>query len=98
MISVQENEQKGDEMRRIKLVLAALAVMVATFVAVSSPAMAKDLNCHDARGDLIRCNGTSYTPVHNNGYNYWNRYNVWNPYRYSYHPYWYSYYPYWYSY
>jgi hypothetical protein len=91
MISVQENEQKGGEMRRIKLVLAALAVMVATFVAVSGPAMAKNLNCHDARGDLIRCNGTSYTPVHNNGYNFHNvGYNYWNPYWYGSYPYYYG--------
>jgi hypothetical protein len=85
-------------MRRIKLVIAALAVMVATFVAVSSPAMAKDLNCHDARGNLIKCNGTSYTPVHNNGYNYWNHYRYgYDPYYNGYHPSYYGYYPFWYG-
>jgi hypothetical protein len=40
-------------MRRIKLVLAGPAVMVATFIGASGPAMAQDQNCHDdARGNL----------------------------------------------
>jgi hypothetical protein len=46
-------------MRRIKLVLAALADMVATFVAASGPAMAQDHN---------------YTPHNNYGYNSHNNY------------------------
>ena len=45
-------------MRRIKLVLAALAVMVAAFVAVSGPAMADDFTrCRDLNGPFVRCNG-----------------------------------------
>jgi hypothetical protein len=85
-------------MRRIKLVIAALAVMVATFVAASGPAMAQDLNCHDGRGNLIRCNGTSYSPVHNNEYNLHNDgYNYWNHYWYGSYPYYYGYYPYYYG-
>ena len=60
-------------MRRIKLVLGALAVMVAAFAAVSGPAMADDLNCRDAQGDLIRCDGDLYTPYNadNNYYPYY---------------------------
>jgi hypothetical protein len=56
-------------MRRIKLVLGALAVMVAAFAAVSGPAMADDLNCRDARGVLVRCDGQLFEPVNNNGFN-----------------------------
>jgi hypothetical protein len=51
-------------MRRIKLVLAALAVMAATLASVSSPALADDhLNCRDARGFLIRCDHQLFAPV-----------------------------------
>lgn len=79
--------------RRIKLVLAALAIMVATFVAGSGSAMAEDLNCHDAWGNMIRCDGTYYAPVNDYGYN-----NHWNPYWYGYtnywNPFWYGYYRY----
>ena len=51
-------------MRRIKLVLAALAVMVATLASASSPALADDdLNCRDARGFLIRCDHRLFAPV-----------------------------------
>ena len=62
-------------MKRIKLVLAALAVMVAALAAFSGLAMADDLNCRDAYGNLIRCDGQYYAPV-NNGYNdpYYNGY------------------------
>ena len=70
-------------MRRIKLVLAALAVMVAAFAAVSGPAMADDLNCRDAWGNLIRCNGQVYAPVNNDGWwnNGWDNddWGWWNP-------------------
>jgi hypothetical protein len=55
-------------MRRIKLVLAAVAVMVAAFAAFSGPALADDLNCRDAWGNLIRCDGQFYTPVND----WWN--------------------------
>ena len=69
-------------MKRIKLVLAALAVMVAAFAAVSGPAMADDLNCRDAWGNLIRCDGQFYAPVSNDGW--WNggwdnNWGWWNP-------------------
>jgi hypothetical protein len=52
-------------MRRIKLVLSALAVVVASFAAFVGPVMADDLNCRDARGDLIRCDGQFFAPVNN---------------------------------
>ena len=52
-------------MRRIKLVLAALSVAVASFVAFSGPVLADDLDCRDARGDLIRCDGDLYAPYYN---------------------------------
>jgi hypothetical protein len=52
-------------MRRIKLVLAALALVVATFAAFAGPAMADDLNCRDAQGNLIRCDGQFFAPVSN---------------------------------
>ncbi len=76
-------------MRRIKFVLAALAVTIASFVAISGPAMADDLNCRDARGDLIRCDGDLYAPYSNNNYDYY-----YNPYYYFYNPYSYFYSPY----
>ncbi len=52
-------------MRRIKLVLAALSVAVASFAAFSGPVLADDLDCHDARGNLIRCDGDLYAPYYN---------------------------------
>ena len=64
-------------MRRIKLVLAGLAVMVATFIAASGPAMAQEY----------------YTPYNYNydytPYNY--NYNSYNPYNYDYSHYNYDY-------
>ena len=74
-------------MKRIKLVLAAAAVMVAMLAAVSGPAMADNLNCRDVRGALIRCNGDLYRPVNNHHPYYYNNYH-----RYYYN----SYYPYYY--
>jgi len=59
-------------MSRIKLVLATLVVLVAAFAAFSVPAMAQeDLNCRDARGELIRCDGELYAPYNadSNDYN-----------------------------
>jgi hypothetical protein len=54
-------------MRRIKLVLAALALVVATFAAFAGPAMADNLNnCRDAQGFLIRCDGQFFAPVSSN--------------------------------
>jgi hypothetical protein len=50
-------------MRRIQLVLAALAIVVMALAAFSGPAMADDLNCLDAWGDLIWCEGGFFAPV-----------------------------------
>ena len=57
-------------MRRIKLVLGALAVVGASFAAFAGPAMADNLNCRDAQGNLIRCDGQFFAPVSdfNNGF------------------------------
>jgi hypothetical protein len=57
-------------MRRIQLVLGALAIVVTSLVAFAGPAVADDLDCRDARGDLIRCDGELYAPHYNtSGYN-----------------------------
>ena len=66
-------------MRRAKLILVALAVVVSAFAAFSGPAMADDPNCHNARGDLIRCDGDLYAPFNYNYDNY-------NPYYYNSYP------------
>ena len=71
-------------MRRIQLIFVALAIVVASLVAISGPAMADNLNCRDARDHLIRCNGDLYAPYNN----YWNPYryvsnSYWNPYYYN---------------
>jgi hypothetical protein len=50
-------------MRRIQLVLAALAIVVMALAAFSGPAMADDLNCLDAWGNLIWCEGDFFAPV-----------------------------------
>ena len=50
-------------MRRIQLVLAALAIVVTALAAFSGPAMADDLNCLDAWGNLIWCEGDFFAPV-----------------------------------
>jgi hypothetical protein len=65
-------------MRRIKLVLAALTLVVATFTAFSGPAMADNLNCHDSFGNLIRCDGRFFAPVSNfdNGFFFVNGFNT----------------------
>ena len=57
-------------MRRIKLVIVALALVMATFAAFAGPAMADNLNCRDAQGFLIRCDGQFFAPVgdFNNGF------------------------------
>ena len=53
-------------MRRIQLVLAALANVVTSFAAFAGPAMANELDCHNARNQpdgIIRCdNGRLYDP------------------------------------
>ncbi len=48
--------------KRIQIILGALAIVVTSFAAVSGPALADDLDCRDARGDLIRCDGEFYSP------------------------------------
>ena len=52
-------------MKRIQIILGALAIVVTSFAAISGPALAEDLNCRDARGDLIRCDGEFYSPYDN---------------------------------
>lgn len=81
-------------MRRIKLVLAALSVAVASFAAFSGPVLADDLDCRNARGDLIRCDGDLYAPYYNHDNydhyydnddyfdHYFNPYLFFNPYHY----------------
>jgi hypothetical protein len=65
-------------MRRFKLVLAALALVLSMFAAFSGPAMADNLNCRDAWGNWIRCDGRFYAPVNNNwwGNNWWGKNNL----------------------
>jgi hypothetical protein len=50
-------------MRRIQLVLATLAVVVTSLAAFSGQAKADDLNCRDAWGNLIWCEGDFFAPV-----------------------------------
>jgi hypothetical protein len=50
-------------MRRIKLIVAALAVVVAALAGVSGPAMADDLDCHNRPGPFIRCDGDRFVNV-----------------------------------
>jgi len=57
-------------MRRIKLVLATLVVLVGAFAAFAGPAMADDLDCRNARGELIRCDGELYAPFDRDSYDY----------------------------
>jgi hypothetical protein len=54
-------------MKRIQMVLAALAIVVTSLAAFAVPAMADDLDCRDAKGDLIRCDGDLYAPYDNRG-------------------------------
>ena len=49
-------------LKRLQIILGALAIVVTSFAAVSGPALAEDLNCRDARGDLIRCDVDLYSP------------------------------------
>ena len=69
-------------MRRIKLILAMAAVLVGTLALQAGPAIADDLDCRDARGDLIRCDGDLYEPYNNNDYYFDDDY-----YYYSFNPY-----------
>jgi hypothetical protein len=67
-------------MRRIKFVFAALAIVVTSLAAFAGPSMADDLNCRDARGNLIRCDGRLYEPSNNRFYNDYNPYAFYNDY------------------
>jgi hypothetical protein len=49
--------------RRIQLILAVLAIAVTALVAFPGPAVADDLSCLDAWGNLIWCEGDSFAPV-----------------------------------
>ena len=51
-------------MKRIQMVLAALAIVVTSLAAFAVPAMADDLDCRDAKDDLIRCDGDLYAPYY----------------------------------
>ena len=57
-------------MKRIQIILGVLAIVVTSFAAISGPALADDLNCRDARGDLIRCDGEFYSPYDDDDYFY----------------------------
>ena len=61
-------------MKRIQMVLAALAIVVTSLAAFAVPAMADDLDCRDARGDLIRCDGDLYEPYDEGSYYHGNDY------------------------
>jgi len=50
-------------MRRIQLLLGALAIVVTSLAAFSGPAMADDLSCIDAWGNLVWCEGDFYAPL-----------------------------------
>ena len=62
-------------MKRIQMVLAALAIVVTSLAAFAVPAMADDLDCRDAKGDLIRCDGDLYEPYDRDSYYDDNDYN-----------------------
>ncbi len=48
-------------MRRVRLVLAVAAVLVAMLATVPGPAIAADFErCRDLRGDFVRCDGDLY--------------------------------------
>jgi len=65
--------------KRIQIILGALAIVVTSFAAISGPALAEDLDCRDARGDLIRCDGDFYQPYDDDdGYYYYNSDNYWD--------------------
>ena len=55
-------------MKRIQMVLAALTIVVTSLAAFAVPAMADDLDCRDAKGDLIRCDGDLYEPYDRGSY------------------------------
>ena len=55
-------------MKRIQMALAALAIVVTSLAAFAVPALADDLDCRDAKGDLIRCDGDLYAPYDSDYY------------------------------
>ena len=58
-------------MKRLKVILAlalALGMMVTIFVAPALANNNNDLNCRDARGNLIRCDGDLFRPVNDNNF------------------------------
>jgi hypothetical protein len=77
--------------KRIQIILGVLAIVVTAFAAISGPALADDLNCRDARGDLIRCDGEFYSPYDDDDYFYDDDYDLddydFSPY--SFNPYYY---------
>ena len=64
-------------MKRIQLILAALAIVVTSLAAFAGPAMAQDIDCNIANnqpegipGDILRCdNGDLYAPFDRDYYN-----------------------------
>ena len=64
-------------MKRIQLILAALAIVVTSLAAFAGPAMAQDIDCNiannqpeDIPGNIIRCdNGDLYAPFDRDYYN-----------------------------
>ncbi len=81
--------------KRIQIILGALTIVVTSFATVSGPAMAEDLNCRDARGDLIRCDGDLYSPYDDDGYyfyndNYWDDADYFSPFFFSPYSYYYG--------
>jgi hypothetical protein len=78
--------------KRIQIILGVLAIVVTAFAAISGPALADDLNCRDARGDLIRCDGEFYSPYDDDDYFYNDDYDLVDYYfsPYSFNPYYYA--------
>jgi len=81
-------------MRRIKFVLVALAMVVTSLAAFAGPAAADDLDCRDAKGDLIRCDGELYERFNRyyDDYDFHNPYSFYNPYSFFNNDYYYDYY------
>jgi hypothetical protein len=78
--------------KRIQIILGVLAIVVTAFAAIAGPALADDLNCRDARGDLIRCDGEFYSPYDDDDYFYNDDYDLVDYYfsPYSFNPYYYG--------
>jgi hypothetical protein len=80
-------------MRRIKFVFVALAMVVTSSAAFAGPAAADDLDCRDAKGNLIRCDGELYEPFNRyyDAYDFHNPYSFYNPYSFFNNDYYYGY-------